>query len=47
MLSQPGGEFTGDVSDVLGGSDLCYDDEGNMVEDAERCKQIRGDLEGD
>ncbi len=39
------GEFTDDVSDVLGGSDICYDEEGNMVEDAEKCKELRGDIE--
>ncbi|PRP90679.1 hypothetical protein ENSA5_62570 [Enhygromyxa salina] len=39
------GEFTDDVSDVLGGSDICYDDEGNMIEDTEKCKELRGDLD--
>ena len=39
------GEFTDTVADVLGGSDVCYDDEGNMVDDAERCKELRGDVE--
>ena len=38
------GEFTDDVSDVLGGSDICYDEDGNMIEDTEKCKKIRGDL---
>lgn len=41
------GEFTDDVSDVLGGSDICYDESGNMIEDPEKCKQIRGDLEAE
>ena len=31
-----------EVDDVLGGSDICYDSEGNMVSDAEKCKEIRG-----
>jgi hypothetical protein len=34
--------FSDDVGDVLGGSDICYDEEGNMVEDAAKCKEIRG-----
>ncbi len=38
-------DFTGDVADVLGGSDICYDEEGNMIEDEERCAEIRGDVE--
>lgn len=38
------GEFTGDVNDVLGGSDICYDAEGNMIEDADRCEELRGDI---
>ncbi|KIG17428.1 hypothetical protein DB30_03347 [Enhygromyxa salina] len=38
-------DFTDDVSDVLGGSDICYDAEGNMIEDPEKCKKIRGDLD--
>lgn len=37
-------DFSSDVSDVLGGSDICYDDEGNMIEDPERCAKLRGDL---
>jgi hypothetical protein len=41
------GEFTEDVSDVLGGSDICYDDDGSMIHDPEKCKKIRGDLEGE
>lgn len=31
-----------EVDSVLGGSDICYDEEGNMVEDAAKCKEIRG-----
>jgi len=31
-----------EVDSVLGGSDICYDAEGNMVSDAEKCKEIRG-----
>jgi hypothetical protein len=38
------GEFTDDVSNVLGGSDICYDESGNMIEDPKRCKEIRGDI---
>jgi hypothetical protein len=38
------GEFTDAVNDVLGGSDICYDAEGNMIEDAAKCKAIRGDI---
>jgi hypothetical protein len=38
-------DFTDDVSDVLGGSDICYDAEGNMIEDREKCEKIRGDLD--
>lgn len=38
------GEFTDDVNDVLGGSDICYDDKGNMIEDAKKCKELRGDI---
>jgi hypothetical protein len=34
--------FDEDVDGVLGGSDICYDEAGNMVEDAEKCKEIRG-----
>ncbi len=34
--------FDEEVGDVLGGSDICYDEEGNMIEDAERCKELRG-----
>lgn len=41
------GEFTDSVEDVLGGSDICYDEEGNMVEDPERCKELRGDLDAE
>lgn len=38
--------FTTDVSDVLGGSDICYDEEGNIIEgDSERCNELRGDLD--
>jgi len=39
--------FTGDVSDVLGGSDICYDEEGNIVEDASLCEELRGDIDGE
>lgn len=38
------GEFTDDVSDVLGGSDICYDGDGNLVEDSAKCKEINGDF---
>ena len=31
-----------EVDSVLGGSDICYDEEGNMIEDAAKCKEIRG-----
>jgi hypothetical protein len=34
--------FDEDVDGVLGGSDICYDEEGNMIEDTEKCKEIRG-----
>jgi hypothetical protein len=37
------GDFTDDVSDVLGGSDICYDDDGTMIEDPKRCAEIRGE----
>lgn len=37
------GEFTEDVADVLGGSDICYDAEGNLIQDAEKCAEIMGD----
>lgn len=40
---QEDGEFADTVEDVLGGSDICYDEEGNMIEDAERCKELRGE----
>ena len=39
------GEFTDTVSDVLGGSDICYDAEGNMIEDTEKCAEILGELD--
>ncbi|EDM77542.1 hypothetical protein PPSIR1_09570 [Plesiocystis pacifica SIR-1] len=39
---QDQGEFSGDVADVLGGSDICYDEEGNMIEDEARCEELRG-----
>jgi hypothetical protein len=39
------GEFTDDVTDVLGGSDICYDEEGNMIEDSAKCAELRGDVE--
>jgi hypothetical protein len=39
------GEFTEDVSDVLGGSDICYDSDGSMIHDPEKCKAMRGDVE--
>lgn len=32
--------FSQSVDDVLGGSDICYDEEGNMVEDAEKCAKL-------
>jgi|GEM_PF-1445998 len=38
------GEFTEDVAGVLGGSDICYDDAGNLVEDAAKCKELSGDF---
>ena len=38
------GEFTEAVTDVLGGSDICYDDAGNMIEDSAKCAELRGDL---
>ncbi len=38
------GEFTDDVADVLGGSDICYDDEGNMIEDSAKCAELRGEI---
>lgn len=31
-----------EVKEVIGGSDVCYDDDGNMIESRERCKEIRG-----
>ena len=34
--------FDEDVDGVLGGSDICYDEAGTMIEDAEKCKEIRG-----
>ena len=33
-------EMSADVGDVLGGSDICYDEEGNMVEDAGSIKRF-------
>ncbi len=36
--------FSDAVGDVLGGSDICYDAEGNMIEDAEQCKKLRGEI---
>lgn len=38
-------DFSDSVSDVLGGSDICYDEAGNMIEDPEKCKELRGDVE--
>jgi hypothetical protein len=38
-------DFTDSVSDVLGGSDICYDEKGNMIEDTARCNELRGDVE--
>lgn len=32
--------FVDDVSDALGGTDVCYDDEGNLIESAERCAEL-------
>jgi hypothetical protein len=40
-------DFTGDVNDVLGGSDICYDEAGNMIEDTEKCAKLRGDVDAD
>lgn len=40
-------DFSTDVSDVLGGSDICYDEAGNMIEDPEKCEKLRGDLNPD
>jgi hypothetical protein len=37
---KPPEEFSDDVNDVLGGTDVCYDKDGNLIEDAERCKQL-------
>lgn len=34
--------FDEDVDGVLGGSDICYDEEGEMIEDTAKCKEIRG-----
>lgn len=34
--------FSQSVGDVLGGSDICYDEEGNMIEDAEKCAALLG-----
>ena len=31
-------KFDTDVEDVLGGSDVCYDADGNMVEDSTKCE---------
>ena len=31
-----------EVKDVEGGSDVCYDENGEMISDADRCKKIRG-----
>jgi hypothetical protein len=33
---------TSEVTEVEGGSDVCYDEAGEMITDAERCKKIRG-----
>ncbi len=35
--------FADDVNDVLGGTDVCYDAEGNLIEDAARCAEINGE----
>jgi hypothetical protein len=32
--------FADDVNDVLGGTDVCYDEAGNLIEDAEKCKEL-------
>lgn len=34
--------FSQSVDDVLGGSDICYDEEGNMIEDADKCAKLNG-----
>lgn len=34
--------FVDSVSDVMGGTDVCYDEEGNLIEDASRCAEITG-----
>ncbi|MFV8756319.1 hypothetical protein ACNOYE_37710 [Nannocystaceae bacterium ST9] len=40
--TQDSDNFSQSVDDVLGGSDICYDEEGNMIEDAEKCAKING-----
>lgn len=37
-----GGNVEGELKDVIGGSDVCYDEDGKMVESRRRCKEIRG-----
>lgn len=37
-----GSSVDGAVKDVVGGSDVCYDEDGNMIESRARCKEIRG-----
>ena len=32
--------FTEDVNDVLGGTDVCYDEAGNLIEDAAKCAEM-------
>jgi len=34
--------FTDDVADVMGGTDVCYDEDGNLIEDAAKCAEITG-----
>ncbi len=34
------GEMEGEVKDVLGGSDICYDKDGNLIDDAAKCKEL-------
>jgi hypothetical protein len=38
--TQDSDNFSGSVEDVLGGSDICYDTDGTMIEDAEKCAAI-------
>lgn len=35
-------EFSDAVNDVMGGTDVCYDEEGNLIEDAQKCAEIMG-----